>query len=130
MGKKTNQKFVQIPYLKLIEYLKYKCDLVGINLITTEESYTSKCDSFSLEEIKKHDKYQGKRIKRGLFISGVNKLINADINGSMNIMRKVVDDSYIKNKIINSGLLFNPIKIRDLFDLNSNSLLINLNKNE
>lgn len=127
LGRKTNQKFVQIPYLRLIEYLKYKCEMVGINLITTEESYTSKCDSLSLEEIKKQENYKGKRIKRGLFKSGVNKLINADINGAINIMRKVVDDSLL-NKIINSGLLFNPIKIRNLFEINLNSLLINNNK--
>lgn len=117
LGKKTNQKFVQIPYFNFLNYLKYKCKLVGINLIETEESYTSKCDALILEKIGKHEKYSGKRIKRGLFQSGVNKLINADVNGSINIMRKVVNDSYI-NKIIDRGLLFNPIKVRNLYDLN------------
>lgn len=122
LGKKTNQKFVQIPYLKLINYLQYKCDMVGIKLIITEESYTSKCDSLAMEEIGKHDIYLGKRVKRGLFQSSTGRIINADINGSLNIMRKVVDDSYT-NKIINRGLLFNPIKIRDLFNINSNFLI-------
>jgi putative transposase len=117
LGKKTNQKFIQIPYLKLLDYLKYKCQLVGINLIETEESYTSKCDALALEKIQKHEEYSGKRKKRGLFQSGINKLINADVNGSINIMRKVVNDSYI-NKIIDKGLLFNPIKVRNLYDLN------------
>ena len=121
LGKKTNQKFVQIPYQQLISYLQYKCDLVGIKIVLTEESYTSKCDSLSLENIGKQDNYSGKRIKRGLFQSSVNKLLNADINGSLNIMRKVVDDSYV-NMIINSGLLFNPIKIRNLFNMNLNFL--------
>ena len=126
LGRKTNQKFVQIPYLTLINYLKYKCEMVGIKLIETEESYTSKCDALALESIGKHEKYLGKRIKRGLFQSSTNKLINADVNGALNIMRKVVDNSYT-NKIINRGLLFNPIKIRDLFKINSNFLLINFN---
>ncbi len=127
LGKRTNQKFIQIPYLKLINYLRYKCDMVGIKVIVTEESYTSKCDSLAMEQVGKHETYMGKRIKRGLFQSNVGKLINADINGSLNIMRKVVDDSYT-NKIINRGLLFNPIKIRDLFNINSDFLQRKVNK--
>lgn len=119
LGKRTNQKFVQIPHAKLIAYLRYKCELVGINLIEHEESYTSKCDALALEEVKKHDDYLGKRIKRGLFQSSVGKLINADVNGAMNILRKVVGDSRYVLEIINSGLLLNPIKIRNVF---SNSL--------
>lgn len=119
IGSKNNQKFVQISYLKLLDYLKYKCKLVGITLIETEESYTSKCDSLSLEKVQKHEKYQGKRIKRGMFKSSIGKLINADVNGAVNIMRKVVNDSFIK-KIIDSGVLFNPMKIRNLYNLNSN----------
>ena len=50
-----------------IEYLKYKCKMVGINLIIHEESYTSKCDALALEDVKQHDTYLGKRVKRGLF---------------------------------------------------------------
>ena len=117
LGNKTNQTFVSIPYLKLINYLKYKCKLVGINLILNEESYTSKCDGLALESLEKQDEYLGKRVKRGLFQSSIGKLINADINGALNILRKVVGDSV--SQIINSGLLFNPVKIRDLYDLNS-----------
>jgi putative transposase len=119
LGKRTNQKFVQIPHAKLIAYLRYKCELVGINLIEHEESYTSKCDALALEEVKKHDDYLGKRVKRGLFQSSVGKLINADVNGALNILRKVVGDSRYVLEIINSGLLLNPIKIRNVF---SNSL--------
>lgn len=116
LGNKTNQTFVQIPYAKLVQYLKYKCESCGIYFIKNEESYTSKCDSIVLEKIGKHEKYSGKRIKRGLFQSASNKLINADVNGAMNIMRKVVGDSYA-SKIINSGRLFLPIKFNNLYDL-------------
>ena len=116
IGKVNNQNFVMIPFDKLISYLKYKCEMVGIMIIETEESYTSKCDALVLESIYKHDKYKGKRIKRGLFQSSVGKLINADVNGALNIMRKVVDDSYT-SKIIDSGLLFRPIKFNDLYSL-------------
>ena len=88
--------------------------MIGIKLIITEESYTSKCDSLSLESIEQHENYIGKRIKRGLFQSLTGRLINADVNGSINIMRKVVGDSEIISKIINSGWLFQPIRVNIL----------------
>ena len=103
IGRRNNQTFVQISFDKFIEYLKYKCEMVGINLIIHEESYTSKCDALAREEIKKHETYLGKRVKRGLFQSSIGKLINADVNGSLNILRKVVGDSEQLVQIINSG---------------------------
>jgi len=124
LGKKTNQKFVNIPHSKLIKYLKYKCEIAGINFIQTEESYTSKCDHFAFEEMKHQENYLGKRVKRGLFQSSTGKLINADVNGALGILRKVVGDSGIF-QIINSGLLFNPVKIRNVFSIS----LQNFNKN-
>lgn len=116
LGTKFNQTFIGIPYLRLLDYLDYKCKMVGIKLIKTEESYTSKCDGLAREEIKKHEVYLGKRIKRGLFQSSTGSLLSADVNGALNILRKVLDDSYVSG-IINSGLLFNPIRIRDLRSL-------------
>ncbi|MDE6292726.1 MAG: transposase, partial [Bacilli bacterium] len=84
IGRRNNQTFVMIPYDKLIRYLEYKCMMSGIRVVIQEESYTSKCDSLSLEEICKHEEYLGKRIKRGLYQSSQGKLINADVNGAMN----------------------------------------------
>jgi putative transposase len=92
IGKKNNQNFVSIPYLKLLNMLEYKCKREGINFVKNEESYTSKCSFIDGEEIKKHTKYLGKRIKRGLFESQSGKLINADLNGSLNILKKVVGE--------------------------------------
>lgn len=80
-------------------------------MIINEESYTSKCDSLAFEQIGKHESYLGKRIKRGLFQSSTGKLINADVNGALNILRKVVGDSDYINQIIDSGWLFQPIRI-------------------
>lgn len=116
MGKKNNQKFTQIPFARLISYLECKCELVGIEIVTHEESYTSKCDSLAFEAIGKHENYLGKRKKRGLYQSSTGKLINADVNGALNIMRKVVDDSsnYVR-RIIDRGLLFNPVRIKSVF---------------
>ena len=90
IGKKNNQNFVQIPHSRLIDMLLYKCKLRGINVIMTEESYTSKCSFLDDEDIKKHIVYKGNRIKRGLFKSSEGVLINADVNGSLNILKKVV----------------------------------------
>lgn len=92
LGKKNNQSFVNIPFCTFIEQLKYKCKLEGINVILTEESYTSKCSFLDNEPIEKHENYLGKRVKRGLFKSKEGKLINADLNGSLNILKKVVGD--------------------------------------
>ena len=114
IGKRNNQTFVQISFDRFIEYLKYKCEMVGINLIIHEESYTSKCDALALGEIKKHDTYLGKRVKRGLFQSSIGKVINADVNGSLNILRRVVGDSEQLAQIINSGWLFQPLRVNVL----------------
>lgn len=108
LGKKTNQTFVSIPYHRFIEMLKYKCALIGINVVEQEESYTSKCSSLDLEPIKKHDNYLGARIKRGLFKTSKGVKINADVNGSLNIGRKVFGDAFMPTNI---GLVLNPIKL-------------------
>lgn len=113
LGKKTNQKFVEIPFSRLIDKISYKCKLVGISFYLSEESYTSKVDHLAFEGLEKHDVYLGKRKQRGLFQSSVNKLINADINGAIGIGRKVFGDSYV-NRIIDSGLAFNPIRVNIL----------------
>ena len=94
IGKRNNQNFVNIPYYRLIQILRYKCEKYGINFITHEESYTSKCSFLDGEEITKHIEYQGKRIKRGLFKSNKGILINADVNGSYNILRKAIPNAF------------------------------------
>lgn len=88
LGKQTNQNFVQVPFNDLIHQLSYKCKQVGISLVLIEESYTSKCSFLDNEPVQKQQHYQGKRIKRGLFQSKTGKLINADVNGSLNILKK------------------------------------------
>jgi len=72
--------------------IQYKCEEVGIKVIVTEESYTSKTDHYSDEAMCHHENYMGKRIKRGLFRSASGKLINADLNGAIGILRKVVGE--------------------------------------
>ena len=108
IGKKNNQSFVSIPFSTLIEQIKYKAEEFGINTIVREESYTSKCSALDLESVKKHITYLGKRIKRGLFKTLNGILINADGNGSLNIIRKEVGDAFMPT---DRGLVLNPIKI-------------------
>lgn len=110
IGKRNNQTFVQIPFDSLLQKLEYKCKQCGINFIVQEESYTSKCDALAMESIGKHKEYMGKRVKRGLYQSSTRKLINADLNGALNIMRKVIGDSDAVHRIIDSGRLFRPLK--------------------
>lgn len=89
IGSVNNQSFVTMPFLTLVHQLEYKCKLEGINVILTEESYTSKCSFLDNEPLEKKDNYKGKRISRGLFKTSTNRLINADLNGALNILRKV-----------------------------------------
>ena len=88
LGKKVNQNFVSIPFGRLYDLLKYKLELNGINYVETEESHTSKCSFIDKEEITHHESYMGRRVKRGLFKSKDGYKYNADINGSLNILRK------------------------------------------
>jgi putative transposase len=93
MRKINSQNFVFIPYEMLIQQLKYKCEDVGINFIETEESYTSGT-SFLEGELPCKENYNKKRrIKRGLF-QAIDTLINSDVNGSLQIIRKVFPDAF------------------------------------
>lgn len=94
LGKRNNQNFVSMPHARFIEMLSYKAQLVGIRVIETEESYTSKCSFLDLEPICQHEHYMGQRVKRGLFRASGGRLINADINGAFNIMRKVFPNAF------------------------------------
>ena len=117
IGSINNQNFVNIPYGKLRDKLIYLCKLYGIEFKLQEESYTSKASFFDGDEIPIYDKenqkeyiFSGKRIKRGLYQTSTGKLINADCNGALNILRKskVVDLSILYNR----GELNTPKRIR------------------
>lgn len=98
LGKRNNQNFVSISFNKLISLLKYKAEEKGILFESVEESYTSKIDHLSLEPLCKQESYSGQRIKRGLFKSGIGKILNADINGAIGILRKangILDDQLL-----------------------------------
>ena len=110
IGKRNNQNFVYIPFNILIDMLKYKAELKGIEVIVREEAYTSKCSFLDKEDICKQEIYLGNRQVRGLFLSSKGIKINADINGALNILRKET-----KNQFFNWDLVEDyskaPIKV-------------------
>lgn len=95
MSKKVNQNFTQIPHALFIQKLAYKAENVGIKLIETEESYTSGTSFLDGEEPNKNNYNKERRIHRGLFKSNGSELINADLNGAYQIMKKVFPDAFV-----------------------------------
>ncbi|MEQ8997524.1 MAG: transposase [Coleofasciculus sp. B1-GNL1-01] len=95
MGRLNNQKFVQIPLGKLKDRLQQLCEIYGIQMVVTEEAYTSKASYLDGDSLPKFGekpdgwKASGRRIKRGLYRSSDSSIVNADLNGSANILRKV-----------------------------------------
>lgn len=119
IGKMNNQNFVQIPHAKLIEKLQYKCKEHNILVILQEEAYTSKASFLDLDNIPTYSKanskeirYSGRRIYRGLYKANNGKLMNADLNGALNILRKVIgNELFINNSNLIEDWAVNPIKI-------------------
>ncbi|MEM7726885.1 MAG: transposase, partial [Cyanobacteria bacterium P01_A01_bin.45] len=117
MGKKNNQKFVQIPTQRLKERIKQLCDFYGIDFIETEESYTSKSsflnDDFIPTVGAKPDNWKpsGKRIKRGLYKTSSGELINADCNAAANILVKVKTTLRVNLGEVNRGVLSTPCRV-------------------
>jgi putative transposase len=114
LGDRANQNFVQIPHARFIEMLTYKAQRVGIRVILTEESYTSKCSFLDHEPIGKHEVYAGKRVHRGLFRASNGRCINADVNGSLNILRKVIPNA-IEPLVRGNGIggaVVHPVQLR------------------
>ena len=117
IGKVNNQNFVNIPYGKLRDKMEYLCDMYGIEYILQEESYTSKASFFDRDDLLIYNAdnpqeytFSGKRVKRGMYMTKKGILINADVNGALNILRKsnVVD----LNVLCDRGELDTPKRIR------------------
>ncbi len=109
-----NKSFVQIPIQRLKELIEYKAKLEGIELITVNEAYTSGCSALDLEKINKENYNKSRRIERGLFKSNIGLTINADINGSLNIMRKFLNECIpeLVNQARDNGVVNPPSRLR------------------
>ncbi|MBQ8994916.1 MAG: IS200/IS605 family accessory protein TnpB-related protein, partial [Oscillospiraceae bacterium] len=100
MGKESNQKFVQIPFDKLKEILKYQGERNGIRILEQEESYTSKASFLNRDDIPNFGEeaiFSGVRTERGSYRSKDGQTINADLNGSANILRKAFPGTFTKD---------------------------------
>lgn len=112
IGKENNQKFVYIPYLKLINMIKYKCELEGIEVIIQEESYTSQSSFIDGDNIPVYKKgttcdynFSGKRVKRGLYKTKEGIKVNADLNGAYNIIKKHLQRKVLWNDLKESDYI-------------------------
>ncbi|GLV55113.1 transposase [Dictyobacter sp. S3.2.2.5] len=101
LGTRNNQHFVQLPHARLIQMLTYKAEHKGIRVLLTEEAYTSKASFLDRDPLptytpgqEKQPVFSGKRIARGLYRAKDGRLINADCNGSYNIIRKAAPDAF------------------------------------
>ncbi len=112
MGKQNNQNFVSIPFDKLKQKLKHKCEYYGIDFNLVDERYTSKCSFFDGEAIEHHKEYLGERVERGLFKTANGKLVNADMNGALNIARKSGMLETVLTGLESSGVVATPQRIR------------------
>ena len=119
-GKRNNQNFVCIPHSRFIDMLTYKAKLVGIRVIVTEESYTSKASFLDLDDLPIYDpdldreqqtegkpRFSGKRVKRGLYLAAGGQSINADVNGAYNIIRKVAPEAFAEGV---EGAVVHPVR--------------------
>jgi putative transposase len=100
MRKQDKQHFVQLPHARFIDMLCYKAKLVGIEVIVQEESYTSKASFLDSDpiptygKVEQEPKFSGRRVKRGLYRASGKRYLNADVNGSYNIMRKASPNAF------------------------------------
>jgi len=108
LGKKNNQHFIQIPFNMLIEQIQYKSREIGIGVRITEESYTSGTSFLDSEEPIKSNYDKRRRIHRGLFRTNSGNLINADVNGSLQILKKVFPNAYANGIAV---AMSQPIKV-------------------
>ncbi len=101
LGRVNNQHFVGLPHARFIAMLEYKAKLAGIRCVLQEESYTSKASFLDGDPIPTYDpkreeepRFSGKRIKRGLYRARDGRCLNADVNGSYNILRKALPTAF------------------------------------
>ena len=111
MSKRVNQNFISIPYYSFIQKVQYKAEEFGIKVIITEESYTSGTSFLDNELPIKENYNKGRRKHRGLFISNKGIKINADVNGSYQIIKKVFPKAFVDGI---EGVGLHPFKV-DLF---------------
>jgi putative transposase len=113
LGKRNNQHFVNVPHARFIAMLTYKAELVGVQVVVTEESYTSQAsfldsDSLPVYGTTPVPTFSGRRVKRGLYRAADGTPINADVNGAYNIIRKVAPEAFAQG---GRGCVVHPVRL-------------------
>jgi putative transposase len=114
LGSRTNQNFVSVPHARFITMLTYKARMVGIQVIVTEESYTSLASFLDGDPLPIYGssqavpRFSGQRMKRGLYRAADGQQVNADVNGSFNIIRKVAPDAFGQGS---RGCVVHPVRL-------------------
>lgn len=115
MGRRNNQNFVAVPHARFIEMLTYKAQLVGIQVVISEESYTSKASFLDADPLPVYGSaeaeraiFSGRRVKRGLYRAADGTPLNADVNGAYNIIRKVAPDAFAQGS---RGCVVHPMRL-------------------
>jgi putative transposase len=115
MGRRNNQNFVAVPHARFVAMLTYKAALVGIQVVITEESYTSKASFLDGDPLPVYDAqrpeapaFSGRRVKRGLYRAADGTPINADVNGAYNIIRKVAPEAFAQGS---RGCVVHPVRL-------------------
>jgi putative transposase len=118
LRKDVKQNFQYVPYYGLFEKIKYKATMEGIEVIFTEEAYTSKASYLNHDPLPKYGEevpqFSGKRVKRGLYRSG-HTTWNADVNGSLNIGRKVIGEALygiVNRSVAATPRVINPLRFQ------------------
>ena len=116
INKVNNQNFCFLSHTYLIKKIKEMSKKIGVKVIEQEESYTSKASFLDMDDLPTFDsknnieyKFSGKRIHRGLYQSKEGILLNADINGASNIIRKAIKDAF--NKIKDFSYLYKTVEV-------------------
>ena len=120
MGSAGNQRFCYIPHARFRQMLRTQCAKNGIDYIEQEESYTSKASALDGDPIPTWTPgslaspvFSGQRVKRGLYRTRNGILLNADINGALNIGRKSKQNDPSLSRIrLCMGELDSPARIR------------------
>jgi putative transposase len=114
LGRRNNQNFVSVPHARFIQMLTYRAQLMGIQVILTEESYTSKASFLDADPLPVYGvqdtspTFSGWRVKRGLYRAADGRHINADVNGAYNIIRKVASDAFAQGR---RGCVVHPMRL-------------------
>jgi putative transposase len=115
LGRRGNQNVVSVPHARFIETLTYKAQLVGIQVMVSEERHTSKASFLDADPLPVYGTaeaqtttFSGRRVERGLYRAGDGRHINADVNGAYNIVRKVAPDAFTQGS---RGCVVRPVRL-------------------